>query len=61
VHRGASNLISAGLGLPVIGKILGHRRTETTARYAHLFDAPVIAAVGDLGRAIGTARLRLVS
>jgi hypothetical protein len=42
-------------------KILGHKRAATTERYAHLFDAPVIAAVGDLGRAVGAARLRLAS
>lgn len=30
-----------GLGLPVIGKLLGHRQTSTTARYAHLGDAPL--------------------
>ena len=25
-----------GEGLPIIGRLLGHRRVETTARYAHL-------------------------
>ena len=25
-----------GQGLPIIGRLLGHRRVETTARYAHL-------------------------
>jgi hypothetical protein len=26
----------AGLGLPIIGKLLGHAQASTTARYAHL-------------------------
>ena len=28
--------LSLGEGLPIIGWLLGHRRVETTARYAHL-------------------------
>ena len=28
-------------GLPMIGKLLGHSRVQTTARYAHLADDPV--------------------
>ena len=31
--RGA---LALGEGLPIIGRLLGHRRVETTARYAHL-------------------------
>ena len=30
-----------GLGLPVIGKLLGHRNVETTARYAHVDASPL--------------------
>ncbi len=26
------------MGLPVIGRLLGHNRSETTRRYAHLSD-----------------------
>ena len=37
-HNLASLGIETGLSLPIIGKILGHKRTETTARYAHLAD-----------------------
>jgi integrase len=59
-HSAASLLISRGLSLPVIGRILGHSQASTTERYAHLHDAPVIAAVADLGHAIGGPPLRLV-
>ena len=40
-HSHASVAASAGLSLPVIGKILGHNTPTTTARYAHLADDPV--------------------
>jgi integrase len=60
-HSAASFMVGDGLSLPTIGAVLGHRRPATTARYAHLHDAPVRAAVGKLGRAISGARLRLVS
>jgi hypothetical protein len=28
--------VAGSLGLPVIGKLLGHKQVATTARYAHL-------------------------
>jgi integrase len=37
-HSYASQLVSAGFSLPVIGALLGHSQVQTTARYAHLFD-----------------------
>jgi hypothetical protein len=33
------------MGLPIIGKMLGHSQPATTARYAHLASDPVKAAV----------------
>jgi hypothetical protein len=36
----------------VIGKLLGHKRVETTKRYAHLTDDTVRAASEAAGRAI---------
>jgi integrase len=30
-----------GLGLPIIGKLLGHAQAATTARYAHLDNDPL--------------------
>ena len=35
-HSYASRALALGEALPVIGKLLGHSRLETTARYAHL-------------------------
>jgi len=35
-HTHASIAAAGGLGLPVIGKLLGHKQAATTARYAHL-------------------------
>lgn len=35
-HAFASTALGAGLSLEVIGQLLGHRRTQSTKRYAHL-------------------------
>ena len=35
-HSFASRALALGEGLPIIGRLLGHCRVETTARYAHL-------------------------
>lgn len=43
-HTFASGGLLVGEGLPMIGKLLGHTQVQTTARYAHLADAPVKAA-----------------
>jgi integrase len=42
-HSFASNIVNAGGSLPIIGALLGHRSSQTTARYAHLADDPVRA------------------
>ena len=34
-HRCASRALSLGESSPMIGKLLGHRQVQTTARYAH--------------------------
>ena len=34
-HRCASRALALGESLPMIGRLLGHREIETTARYAH--------------------------
>ena len=36
-HSFASQLVSGGASLPLIGALLGHASPTTTARYAHLF------------------------
>ena len=35
-HSWASRALALGESLPMIGRLLGHNRMETTARYAHL-------------------------
>ena len=35
-HTYASRALALGESLPMIGRLLGHREIETTARYAHL-------------------------
>ena len=42
-HTFGSVGASAGLGLPIVGALLGHSQPSTTARYAHLADAPLRA------------------
>jgi site-specific recombinase XerD len=43
-HAFASIAASSGMGLPIIGKMLGHSQHATIARYAHLASHPVKAA-----------------
>jgi integrase len=54
-HSFASVAASGGQSLVVIGKMLGHSKATTTARYAHLADDPVKAASEAVGRHIATA------
>lgn len=60
-HTHASFGAAAGLGLPVIGKLLGHTQASTTARYAHLDADPLRRAADrigqDLANAMGEARV----
>jgi integrase len=54
-HSFASAAVQKGESLPMIGKLLGHKQVQTTARYAHLADDPVHAAAGRIGGAIAAA------
>ena len=54
-HSFASVGAGAGLGLPVIGKLLGHASPTTTARYAHLDNDPVRRATNAIGATIAAA------
>jgi site-specific recombinase XerD len=48
-HTFASHLVSSGLSLEVMGRLLGHTSAETTKRYAHLADD----ALQDVAEAFG--------
>jgi integrase len=56
-HTHASYGAGAGLGLPIIGKLLGHAQASTTQRYAHLDNDPLRKAseriAGDIAAAMG--------
>ncbi|MDH3664217.1 MAG: site-specific integrase [Alphaproteobacteria bacterium] len=54
-HTHASFAAGAGFGLPIIGKILGHNSSITTARYAHLADDPVKQASNTVGQRLADA------
>lgn len=45
----------AGLGLPIIGKLLGHARASTTQRYAHLDTDPLRRASDHIGARLAAA------
>ena len=54
-HSFASVGVSAGMGLPVVGKLLGHRDPKTTARYAHIADDPARSAADRIAHTIDSA------
>jgi integrase len=54
-HSFASVAAAGGMGLPIIGKILGHTQAQTTQRYAHLASDPVKAAVATVAARIAAA------
>jgi integrase len=54
-HAFASVAASSGMGLPIIGKMLGHTQAATTARYAHLASDPVKAAAATVAGKIADA------
>jgi integrase len=51
-HTYASHLVSSGLSLEIVGRLLGHTTTTTTKRYAHLADDPLRAAANRFGSKI---------
>jgi integrase len=54
-HSFASFGAGASLGLPIIGKLLGHNQAATTQRYAHLDADPLRRAVDTIGATIAAA------
>lgn len=59
-HTFASLLVSGGMSLPMIGKLLGHTQVQTTQRYAHLFDDPLRAGLDQVGDML-RPKLRIVA
>ncbi len=57
-HSFASIGVSASMGLPIVGKLLGHTQPSTTARYAHLDADPMKRAVEQIGTTITAAMAR---
>ena len=51
-HTFASTGVSAGLSLKLVGTLLGHGKSSTTERYAHLADNPVREANEMIGAAL---------
>ena len=52
----------SGKNLPLVGRLLGHRRHRTTASYAHLADGYLVEAAEKVGmiiaKAMGTSLLK---
>jgi integrase len=51
-HSYASHLVSNGVGLQIVGKLLGHVQASTTMRYAHLQDEALRTATNQLATII---------
>lgn len=54
-HTHASVGAGSGLGLPIIGKLLGHTQASTTQRYAHLDSDPLQKASNKIAISISAA------
>jgi integrase len=54
-HSFASIGAGASMGLPIIGRLLGQRQPQTTARYAHLQADPLRRAADTIGATISAA------
>ena len=54
-HSFASELVSSGASLALVGALLGHSNPTTTHRYAHLYDDPMRKAVETVGAVIAAA------
>jgi integrase len=53
-HTYASHLVSSGIPLEHVGKLLGHTQSATTQRYAHLADSPLRKATERFGKLISS-------
>lgn len=64
-HTYASNAVSSGMTIQMVGRLLGHSQLQTTMRYAHLADDPVNRAAEEnaarLSAAIGSPPARRIA
>ena len=51
-HTAANQAVKAGEDLPLVGKLLGHRRHRTTAGYAHLAENHLVEESDKVGSII---------
>ncbi|MFT5944947.1 MAG: integrase [Yoonia sp.] len=54
-HTYASNAVSSGMAIQMVGRLLGHTQLQTTMRYAHLADDPVREAAEENAAALDAA------
>src|SRR5829696_3087527 len=54
-HSFASIGAGSGMGLPIVGKLLGHAQPRTTQRYAHLDNDPLRRASEAIGATLAAA------
>ncbi|MEH6478036.1 MAG: tyrosine-type recombinase/integrase [Sneathiella sp.] len=52
-HTFASHLVSSGVSLPIVGRLLGHTQPQTTQRYAHMADDPMREAAKIMSEKLG--------
>lgn len=64
-HTYASDAVSSGMPIQMVGRLLGHTQLQTTMRYAHLADDPVNRAAEEnaarLSAAIGSPEARRIT
>ncbi len=53
-HTYASNAVSSGMPIQMVGRLLGHNQIQTTMRYAHLADDPVRRAAEENAARLNT-------
>ena len=51
-HSFASMAAASGMSLPLIGAMLGHSQTQTTAQYVHLIGEPMRQAANEVNKTI---------
>ena len=54
-HTVASQAVMSGENLPLLGRLLGHKRHRTTAGYAHLADGHLVETAEKVGSLIAKA------